>query len=91
MSTLDEYTPDTMPMIDTNLTARQKQVAHERFTMIAPMLAFLTDDKERNRIINRISEEQNISKQTLRRYLCRYEAWARHDLDKAKAKAGGQA
>ena len=28
MSTLDEYTPDTVPMIDTNLTARQKQVAH---------------------------------------------------------------
>ena len=36
------------------------------------MLAFLTDDKERNRIMTRIAEEREISKQTLRRYLCRY-------------------
>lgn len=71
-NSLEDYTPDAAPIIDTNMTARQKQVAHERFTMIAPMLVFLTDDKERNRIMNRISEEQNISKQTLRRYLCRY-------------------
>ena len=69
---LEDYTPEAAPVIDTNMMARQKQVAHERFTMIAPMLAFLTDDKERNRIMNRISEEQDISKQTLRRYLCRY-------------------
>ena len=53
ISTLNEYTPDIAPLIDINMTARQKQVAHERFTMIAPMLAFLTDDKERNRIMNR--------------------------------------
>ena len=54
ISTLNEYTPDIAPLIDINMTARQKQVAHERFTMIAPMLAFLTDDKERNRIMNRL-------------------------------------
>jgi len=71
-NSLEDYTPDTAPMIDTNMTARQKQVAHERFSMIAPMLAFLTDDKERNRIMNRLSEKHDISKQTLRRYLCRY-------------------
>ena len=53
-NSLADYTPDTAPLIDTNITARQKQVAHERFTMIAPMLAFLTDDRERNRIMNRI-------------------------------------
>ena len=46
-NSLEDYTPDTALMIDTNMTARQKQAAHERFTMIAPMLAFLTDDKER--------------------------------------------
>ena len=36
------------------------------------MLAFLTDAKERNRVMNRIAKEHGISKQTLRRYLCRY-------------------
>ena len=77
-NSLADYTPDAAPVIDTNITARQKQMAHVRFTMIAPMLAFLTDDKERNRIMNRISEEQHISKQTLRRYLCRYLVY--HDI-----------
>ena len=27
-NSLADYTPDTAPMIDTNITARQKQVAH---------------------------------------------------------------
>ncbi len=35
LSTLDEYAPDTAPMIDMNMTAKQKQVAHDRYTMIA--------------------------------------------------------
>ena len=71
-SLLETYTPDNAPMIDMNITAKQKQVARERFTLIAPVLAFLTDDKERNRVMDRISQEHSISKQTLRRYLCRY-------------------
>ena len=66
------YTPDSARAINTDMTLKQKQTAHERYTMIAPMLAFLTDDRERSRIMNRISEERKISKQTLRRYLCRY-------------------
>lgn len=72
INTLEEYTLDTELIIDITMTARQKQIARERFTMIAPLLAFLTDDKERNRIMTRIAEEREISKQTLRRYLCRY-------------------
>ena len=72
INTLEEYTLDTELIIDITMTARQKQIARERFTMIAPLLAFLTDDKEHNRIMTRIAEEREISKQTLRRYLCRY-------------------
>lgn len=70
--TLEAYIPENVPKIDISMTVRQKQTAHTRYTMIAPMLAFMTDDKERNRIMNRISEEHDISKKTLRRYLCRY-------------------
>ena len=70
--TLEDTVPDTAPVVHTDMTAEQKQVAHKKFTMIAPLLAFLTDDKERNRVMDRIAKEQQISKQTLRRYLCRY-------------------
>lgn len=72
---LETYTREEVQTANTALTARQKQVAHERFTMIAPILAFLTDDRERNRIMVRIAEEWGVSRQTLRRYLCRYLAF----------------
>ena len=72
MDEIKEYVYDAEPVIDTNMNVWQKQVAHERFTMIAPLLAYLTDNRERTRLMNRISVEQDISKQTLRRYLCRY-------------------
>lgn len=65
-------TIDTAPVLDMEMTLRQKQVAHERYTMIAPMLALLTDDRERSMLMNCISEKWKVSKQTLRRYLCRY-------------------
>ena len=69
---LEKYTPVPPPKPSVCMTAKQKQISHKRFTMIAPILAFLTDDIERNKMITWISEEWNISKQTLRRYLCRY-------------------
>ena len=72
MDEIKECANDVEPVIDTNMNVWQKQVAHERFTMIAPLLAYLTDNRERTRLMNRISVEQDISKQTLRRYLCRY-------------------
>ena len=55
-----------------NLTPRQKQAAHERFTLIAPALAFLKDDAERKRIMSVTAESHDISLQTLRRYFCTY-------------------
>ena len=63
---------DPPPAVSTTMTQHQKQLAHERFTLIAPMLTFLTDDKERNRLMDCTAKQYGISKQTLRRYLCRY-------------------
>ncbi len=65
-------TNDPPPAFNTTMTQHQKQLAHERFTLIAPMLTFLTDDKERNRLMSITAKQHGISKQTLRRYLCRY-------------------
>lgn len=69
---LEAYTPENAPKLDISMTVRQKQTAHARYTMIAPLLAFLTDDRERNRLMDCIATEHGVSKQTLRRYLCRY-------------------
>ena len=48
---------------------------YERYTMIAPILTFIADDKMRSRLICSVSTEHGISKQTIRNYLCLYLAY----------------
>ena len=52
------------------LTTKEKRVAQERFTMIAGVLPFLTNERERSYMIDKLAGEK--SKQTLRQYLCLY-------------------
>ncbi len=54
------------------LDADQRKVMHERYTMIAPVLSFMSDDKMRSKLICSIAEEHKVSKQTVRNYLCLY-------------------
>jgi len=52
-----------------------KRIMHERFTLIAGILPFVSDKKMRNEMISKIAEQSNISKQTIRKYLCLYLAY----------------
>lgn len=54
------------------LDAESKRFIREHFTMIAPILPFVSDMKQRTYIINQIAAEKNVSKQTIRNYLCLY-------------------
>ena len=54
------------------LDADQRKVMHERYTMIAPIVSFISDDKMRSKLICSIAEEHKVSKQTVRNYLCLY-------------------
>lgn len=54
------------------LDAESKRFIREHFTMIAPVLPFVSDMKQRTYIINQIAAEKNVSKQTIRNYLCLY-------------------
>lgn len=58
-----------------SLDAASKRTTHERFTMVAGALPFLSDDKLRTHAINRIAEDRNVSRQTIRNYLCLYLAF----------------
>ena len=58
-----------------DLDAEQRKIMCERYTMIAPILAFITDDKMRSQLICSVSAEHGISKQTIRSYLCLYLAY----------------
>lgn len=55
-----------------NLTQQQRRIAHEYFTLIAGILPFIEDDRQRCFMINAISANKQISKQTIRHYLWMY-------------------
>lgn len=57
------------------LSSAKKKSAHTRYTLIAPVLPFVSDEYMRARIIAQIAENENISKQTIRKYLCLYLAY----------------
>lgn len=57
--------------IDT-LDADQRKIMYERYTMITPILPFIADDKIRSKLICSIAEDHQVSKQTIRNYLCLY-------------------
>ncbi len=54
------------------LDADQRKVMHERYTMIAPIVSLISDDKIRPKLICSIAEECKVSRQTVRKYLCLY-------------------
>ena len=62
------YSPDDFEALSPN----QRRIAHERYTLIAGILPFIGDERQRCAITAMISEEKGVSKSTLRRYLHQY-------------------
>lgn len=69
--TLHEITGIELQDIKT-VSPEDFKVAHQRYTMIAPIIMVLTDQDKKNEMIELISINEKISKQTLRKYLCLY-------------------
>ena len=57
---------------DDTLDADQRRVMYERYTMIAPILSFIANERVRSQLICSTAKEYKVSKQTIRSYLCRY-------------------
>ncbi len=61
------------PLPDINdIDIQSRKIAYERYTLIAGVLPFITDKKQRCLIISRLAEEKSISKQTINHYLWLY-------------------
>jgi len=54
------------------LDADQRKTMYDRYTLIAPILPFIADERMRSKVISSTATEHNISKQTIRNYLCLY-------------------
>lgn len=63
-----------LPDID-SLDGKSRRFVREHYTMIAPALPFVSEEKQRNYVLNQIAAEKGVSKQTLRKYLCLYLAY----------------
>jgi len=71
---LNQFTNFVITVIDT-LDADQKRTMYDRYTLIAPILPFIADERMRSKVISSIAIDHNISKQTVRNYLCLYLAY----------------
>ena len=69
--TLQEITDIFLIDLD-NLDSESRKTAYERYTMIAPLLPFVSDLKKRKELINSLANINSVSKQTIRYYLCLY-------------------
>lgn len=70
------FTPQLKPSPTLDcLSPAAHRIAHERYTLIAGILPFVADERLRTAAIQHISIERNISKQTLRHYLCLFLAF----------------
>ena len=58
-----------------SLDAATRKIVHDRYTIIAGVLPFISDDKMRSLVISRIADDHEICKQTVRNYLCLYLAY----------------
>lgn len=54
------------------LSAAEKRIMHERYTLIAGVIPFVSDVNSRSMMIAKIAEQYKASKQTIRKYLCLY-------------------
>ena len=54
------------------LSPKTRKTIHERFTVVAGILPFLSDDRFRKEAVKRVAKERGISIQTVKTYLCQY-------------------
>ena len=60
------------PVKENELSQQAIAVARKRYSIIAPVIAVVADKNKRNEMINYVIRNNNLSKQTIRSYLCRY-------------------
>ena len=55
-----------------SLDNNSKKIAYERYNIISGILPFIGEKQYRNYAIDKIATDNNITKQTVRKYLCQY-------------------
>lgn len=74
-----------------SFSAESKRFIHEHYTMIAGILPFVSEERERTRVIKKVAEEKNVNQRTIRNYLCLYLAYQDISVLAPKQKSGSRA
>lgn len=61
-----------MTVEDEKISPERKRIMQERYSLIAPTLSFVGDERMRSKVIRIVAEEKGISVQTIRNYLKSY-------------------
>jgi len=61
-----------IPIEEEKLEAKRRRKMQERYSLIAPVLTFIGDEKARSNVIRMIAEEKGVSGQSIRAYLKTY-------------------
>lgn len=69
---LENMKPAELSLEERILSRKEKQVMHQRFSMICPILSHIGKKKERSARIREAAEKYNVSVQTIRKYLIQY-------------------
>ncbi len=64
----------SLPVVE-DLAQEDRTTMHHRFTMISGIIPAVGDTEKRSEEIRRVSDQYDISKQTIRKYLCLYLAY----------------
>ncbi len=73
-----------------SLSREDRRFVHERFTLIAGILPFISDEKQRCAMTTSIAETKVVSKQTIRNYLWLYLAYQNIAVLAPKQKQGNR-
>ena len=63
------------PLKEEELSQQALATAHQRYSIIAPVIAVIAEKNKRNEMIAFTAQNRGISKQTIRQYLCLYLAF----------------
>lgn len=74
------FSPETPILNMEEMTPEQRRVMHERYTLIAPVIPFIHNERQRSAMIAQMAELNHVSKQTIRKYLCLYLIYQRMEI-----------
>ena len=60
---------------EVHIHSKDKEILYQRYALVTAILPFVTDEKMRSVAISKVTEQYEVSKQSVRSYLCRYLAF----------------